>query len=234
MPRRVARRRVAARGLSLLGGLALARIWRVGSVAAQPLEPPGDVPWPDPTPASRPMVEVDEPDDEGSLADDEAEPADGQSPALASPGPWGVPPIKLTIPALGVEAAVEPVGQDPDGAMSAPTDPDEVAWYRLGPGMGVPGNVVFAAHVNWDGRNRVFGSLHQLAPGDAVQVIDAEGRGFEYVVESSHWVRADGAPVEEIFAQPSEPVITLITCGGEYVAARREYLDRLIVQARGR
>jgi hypothetical protein len=39
--------------------------------------------------------------------------------------------------------------------------------------------------------------------------------------------------MEEIFAQPSEPVITLITCGGEYVAATREYLDRLIVRARG-
>ena len=99
--------------------------------------------------------------------------------------------------------------------------------------MGVPGNVVLAAHVNWDGRLRPFGLLHQLEPGDAIQVIDAQGRGFEYVVESSHWVRAEGAPLEEIFAQPAEPVITLITCGGEYVASRREYLDRLIVRAKG-
>ena len=99
--------------------------------------------------------------------------------------------------------------------------------------MGVPGNAVFAAHVNWDGRLRPFGLLHQLEQGDAIQVIDEKGRGFEYVVESKHWVRAEGAPVEEIFAQPNEPIVTLITCGGEYIAARREYLDRLIVKARG-
>jgi sortase (surface protein transpeptidase) len=161
---------------------------------------------------------------------DESEPADAPLPAA---GPWGVPPVKLTIPSLGVEAPVEAVGLDEDGAMATPTKPDDVAWYELGPGMGVPGNVVLAAHVNWDGRLRPFGLLHTLEPGDAVQLIDAEGRGFEYRVESSHWVRAEGAPLAEIFAQPEQPVITLITCGGEYVAATREYLDRLIVRAVG-
>jgi LPXTG-site transpeptidase (sortase) family protein len=137
------------------------------------------------------------------------------------------------IPSLGVEAPVEAVGQDPDGAMSSPTLPDDVAWYKLGPGMGVPGNVVFAGHINWEGRTRTFGFLDQLDKGDVIQVIDEQGRGFEYAVESSHWVRAEGAPLDEIFAQPSEPIITLITCGGEYVASRREYLDRLIVKAKG-
>ena len=53
------------------------------------------------------------------------------------------------------------------------------------------------------------------------------------VAVSSRWVRADGAPVEEIFAQSSAPTLTLITCGGEYRPETREYLDRLIVRARG-
>jgi sortase (surface protein transpeptidase) len=156
--------------------------------------------------------------------------APAEHPSLAH---LGVPPVKLTIPALGVEAAVEAVGQDPDGAMSTPTHPDDVAWYAGSPGMGVPGNVVLAAHVNWENLPRPFSRLHLLQPGDAVQVIDAEGRGFEYVVEHAYWVRAEGAPVEEIFAPTPDPVLTLITCGGEYVASRREYLDRLIVRAVG-
>jgi len=151
----------------------------------------------------------------------------------STPGTWGVAPVKLMIPALGVEAAIEAVGQDPDGAMTAPTDPDEVAWYKLGAGMGVPGNVVFAGHVNWAGSLRVFGRIDQLDRGDVIQVIDAEGRGFEYAVETSRVVRAEGAPLDEIFVQPNAPVITLITCGGEYVPSRREYLDRVIVRAKG-
>ena len=117
--------------------------------------------------------------------------------------------------------------------MSAPSDPDTVAWYEPGPGMGVPGNVVLAGHINWNGRARAFGNLHLLEPGDAILVMDTEDHGYQYVVESSHWVRAEGAPVEEIFASTGEPILTMITCGGEYIAATREYLDRLIVRAKG-
>jgi hypothetical protein len=234
MASRVSRRRAAARGLLLLAGLSVAATWRPQTTSAQIVELPGDVPPPsEPTPASLPPVQGGEPTVPVSQTHDEAQPADQPAPAVAASGPWGVPPVKLMIPALGVEAAVEAVGEDPDGTMSTPTHPDDVAWYQLGAGMGVPGNVVFAAHVNWDGRLRPFGLLHKLAVGDAVQVIDEQGRGFEYVVESSQWVRAEGAPLEEIFAQPAIPVVTLITCGGEYVAATREYLDRLIVKAKG-
>lgn len=232
MAGRVPRRRVLAAALPLLGGLALL-LPSGHRVAAEPLDPPSDVPWP-----GQPAPDSDEPgaDVPADSAADGAAPSPDEAEAAPDSvdlGPWGVPPVKLALPSLGVEAAVEPVAQDPDGAMSAPSDPDEVAWYRLGPGMGVPGNVVFAAHVDWGGRPRVFGSLHRLEPGDPVLVVDAEGCGYEYVVESSQWVRAEGAPVEEIFAQPPEPVLTLITCGGEYVPSRREYLDRLIVRARG-
>jgi len=92
---------------------------------------------------------------------------------------------------------------------------------------------VFAAHVNWAGRLRPFCLIHLLEEGDVIQVIDEKDRGYEYAVESKHWVRAEGAPLDEIFAQPNEPVITLITCGGEFVPSSREYLDRLIVKARG-
>ena len=225
MASRISRRRAAARGLLLLAGFGLSAVWRTDRAAAQTYEPPGDLPWPpEPAPAIQPPV---------GDASDEARPADQPPPEVAASGSWGVPPVKLMIPALGVDAAVEAVAEDPDGAMSAPTHPDDVAWYQPGAGMGVLGNAVFAAHVNWDGRLRPFGLLHRLEEGDAIQVIDEQGRGYEYAVASRQWFRAEGAPLEEIFAQPAEPTVTLITCGGEYVASRREYLDRLIVKARG-
>jgi LPXTG-site transpeptidase (sortase) family protein len=248
----LSRRRALARGLALLGTLTISLNAGQRFTQAQTLDPPSDVPWPDGsppgnstpvsdsgTPSATPVADTDTTPAEAPLgqASDDSQPAFMPNPQAELPttpvGAWGVAPIKLTIPALGVEAAIEAVGQDPDGAMSAPTDPDEVAWYQLGPGMGVPGNVVFAGHVNWGGRLRVFGQIDQLDRGDAIQVIDAEGRGFEYVVESTKLVRAEGAPLDEIFEQPNQPVVTLITCGGEYVPSRREYLDRVIVRATG-
>jgi hypothetical protein len=219
----------------LLTGLSLSTALAVPRAEAQTLDPLPDVPFSGATLPSPSVVDGEAaPASENSAPEGEAEePTNEPLPAAAPTGPWGIPPAKLMIPAIGVEAMVEAVAEDPDGAMSAPTFPDDVAWYKLGPGMGVPGNVVFAGHINWDNQVRAFGLLDRLDEGDVVQVIDEQGRGFEYKVESLHWVRAEGAPLAEIFAQPDYPQVTLITCGGEYVAARREYLDRLIVKARG-
>src|SRR5262249_16151333 len=131
-----------------------------------------------------PAFSPDEPDDDEPLAT----------------GPWGVPPVKLSMPSLGVEAPIVPVGLEHDGSMAAPCAPDTVAWYERGPGMGVTGNVVLAGHINWAGRTPAFGFLDQLDHGDPILIIDAEGHGYQYAVESSHWVKAEGAPVSEIFA----------------------------------
>jgi len=83
----------------------------------------------------------------------------GTVPASSAPAPQ-VAPVLLKIPALGVDADVVPVGMDADGAMDVPKDPDTAVWWSLGPGTGVPGNVVIAAHVDWAGRLRVFGLLY--------------------------------------------------------------------------
>ena len=194
----------------------------VATLAALSVAPPGASAQSDPEePSPPPPTDVVSPPDETSVPGEEASP------------PPGVPPVTLAIPKLGVEAKVVGVTQEEDGVMASPENPDEVAWYSLGPGMGVGGNAVFAGHIDWGGIPRVFGRLSALEPGDVVLVVDAAGNGYQYAVESSRWVRAEGAPVEEIFAQTSAPTITLITCGGEYRAATREYLDRLIVHARG-
>jgi LPXTG-site transpeptidase (sortase) family protein len=197
------RRRFLAASLASTAVWSLRLAWP-GDALAEPEEPPAE-PVPKPDAAEEPLEFVSS----------------------------GTAPVSLAIPALGVSAAIQPVAQDPDGSMSAPSDPDQVAWYTLGPGMGVGGNVVFAAHIDWGNRPRVFARLDALDKGDAILIVDANGDGYEYLVNSSHWVRAEGAPVEEIFAQTTEAEVTLITCGGEYRPATREYLDRLIVKARG-
>jgi LPXTG-site transpeptidase (sortase) family protein len=143
-----------------------------------------------------------------------------------------VAPVEVFIPALGVDADVVPVGEDSDGAMGSPTDPDTVAWWSLGYGTGEdPGNVVLAGHVNWLGRLRPFGLIDQLAPGDEIVLHDELGREYHYQVTWSKLVEAEGAPVEEIFSPSDRAELTLITCGGTFVPATREYLDRTIVRA---
>lgn len=169
----------------------------------------------------------------GALARAEDDPPVPLAPTDEEFVPYGIAPIRLVIPRIGVAADVVPVGLDEDGAMSAPQNPDEVAWYALGPGMGLMGNVVLAAHVDWAGRQRVFGSLSRLGPGDEVIVWDEIGQQYVFQVEWSRWVDAGGAPVEDIFAQETRPELTMITCGGAFDQGSRQYVDRLIVRAKG-
>ena len=143
----------------------------------------------------------------------------------------GAVPVMLKIPVLGVEAEILPVGEDTDGAMVVPPRSDMVAWWALGFGTGVPGNVVLAAHVDWGGQVAVFGQLRHLERGDQIIVIDEQLRELVYQVVSSHWFAAEGAPVDEIFGSSDRPELTLITCGGRFDPATRQYLDRLIVRA---
>jgi len=154
----------------------------------------------------------------------------GQSAALETVDN-GAPPVRISIPAIGLDTEVVPVATDSDGAMSAPGDPDTVAWYSLGPGLGIGGNMVFAGHVDWGGRLRAFGSLSRLAEGDEITVWDAIGESERYVVESSDWVEAEGAAVDDIFGTRDSPSVTLITCGGTFDPWAHQYLHRLIVKA---
>ncbi len=140
-------------------------------------------------------------------------------------------PRRIRIPSIGVEAGFEYVGLTADGAMDIPKDPNEVAWYSLGPRPGEPGNAVIAGHVDWGGKTAVFWRLDDLKAGDVVQVVAVDERVYEFVVLWQRWYDAEAAPVAEVFAQSDANEITLITCGGVFDRKSRQYLSRLVVRA---
>lgn len=142
----------------------------------------------------------------------------------------------IQIPQIGVEAAVVPVGLDPDGAMAAPEGPDVVGWYRDGPGPGEWGNVLLDGHVDWTNRETgraygaVFWNLTRLSLGDQIMLWDGDQQYVYAVTEKLrfHWEDPEGASV----LQPTEDTrITLITCGGVFDRATRNYSMRDVVIA---
>lgn len=139
-------------------------------------------------------------------------------------------PKRILIPAIGVDAGFEFVGLAADGSMDVPKDPNQVAWYRLGPRPGERGNAILAGHVDWDGRMAVFWGLKDLQAGDLIEVVAADDKKYEFVVQWKKWYGADTAPVEDVFRQAEIGEITLITCGGEFDRKRRQYLSRLVVR----
>jgi len=143
----------------------------------------------------------------------------------------GSAPAVIDIPRIGTHAEIVPLGQEDDGTMQSPTDPDTVGWYNLGTGIGAPGNALLDGHVDWGGRLRVFGLLRQLAPGDTIQITDANGNVLNYSVSWSRMYDATTAPLDQIFEQTSDEQITLITCGGVFDQAAHMYISRWVVRA---
>jgi sortase (surface protein transpeptidase) len=141
-------------------------------------------------------------------------------------------PARLTVPALGVDAAVDAVGVEPDGQMTVPAEVDRVGWYRFGPVPGVAGSAVIAGHV--DSRTQGLGAmapLREAAPGDEVLVTDAVGGTTRWRVVARELISKQVLPLDRIFSRDGPPRLTLITCGGPFLPEFRSYRDNVVVVA---
>jgi len=152
----------------------------------------------------------------------------GQSPATTA----ALFPSRIIVSAIGVDAAVEPVGKKPDGSMGTPKNFNDVAWYSLGAKPGEAGNAVFAGHVNNAlGMAGVFEHLTDISIGERIVVADERGRMLTYVVRAVDLYQVDSAPLETIFTTEGSSQVVLITCEGVWDKDTRSYTKRLVVTA---
>jgi LPXTG-site transpeptidase (sortase) family protein len=76
-----------------------------------------------------------------------------------------------------------------------------------------------------------FYALTDLAEGDRVEVDLADGGVVAYEVTRVERIDKDQLPVDQLFARDGAPVLTLVTCGGEFDSARRSYRLNVVVTA---
>lgn len=141
-------------------------------------------------------------------------------------------PVRLAVPALGVDAAVEPVGVRDDGQMAIPDDVDRVGWYRFGPVPGDDGSAVLAGHV--DDRDQGLGELAPLRAAEAgaeVVVTDAAGTATRWRVVSREQIDKQALPLDRLFAREGPPRLVLVTCGGEFLPEYGGYESNVVVVA---
>jgi sortase (surface protein transpeptidase) len=140
-------------------------------------------------------------------------------------------PVGLSIPSLGVESQVVPVGLEPNGEMQVPPA-DQAGWYFYGPRPGeTDGTAVIAAHVDYGGQRGVFFDLRSLQVGAEIVVADEAGTPHRFVVTERFQVDKDQLPIEQIFVADGPPGLTLITCGGSFDSGARSYRDNIVVRA---
>jgi sortase family protein len=160
----------------------------------------------------------------------------GVAVTLRDAAPTGVPqlpaPVGLAVPALGVEAAVEPVGVRDDGQMALPEDVDRLGWYRFGPVPGAAGSAVVAGHV--DDLEQGLGALAPLreaGAGDEVVVTDAAGGTTRWRVVSRELVEKQALPLDRLFGRDGPSRLVLVTCGGPFLPEYGGYRDNVVVVA---
>lgn len=143
------------------------------------------------------------------------------------------PPVRMTIPAIGIQAMVVPVGLDEARAVQIPEDIATVGWYALGVAPGsTTGSAVLVGHR--DGRVQGRGALYdlaRLAPGDRIDVTDALSRELHFTVVAREVVAKAVLPTDDLFAIDGPPRLTVITCGGEYVRDGGGYQANVIITA---
>jgi sortase (surface protein transpeptidase) len=154
-----------------------------------------------------------------------------------SPGPSlilirKVNPIRLLIPAIGVNAAIETVGVTPDGDLAVPKQNPwiDVGWYASGSLPGEQGSAVIDGHLDRPGGYpAVFWRLRDLQTGDEVRVIDAVGKTLRFHVTGIAFYSPQNAPIQEIFGNDSGDFLNLITCAGDWIPSQHQTTLRLVV-----
>lgn len=139
-------------------------------------------------------------------------------------------PVRLKIPSINVDAAIDYVSIDASGAMAIKQSLTEVAWYELGPRPGEDGSAVIAGHYGWIGnQGSVFNDLNKLIKGDEVIVVDIKDTSITFVVRENQKFdpKADASTVFK--SDDGKAHLNLITCAGAWVNSENTYSDRLVV-----
>jgi sortase (surface protein transpeptidase) len=141
-------------------------------------------------------------------------------------------PVSVSIPKLGVQSKLIKLGLKKDLTMEVPADPADPGWFTGAPTPGALGPAVIAGHVNWNGVPGVFHRLDTMRRGDQVFVTREDGNTAIFTVTRVQQHAKSEFPTQAVYGSINHAGLRLITCGGAYDAARKKYLDNVVVFAR--
>lgn len=122
---------------------------------------------------------------------------------------------------------------DDGGVIEPPHDPTHIGIWVPGATLAdTTGTVLIAGHINYGGVQGAFSQLATLKPGDVVTTSDDVGVVTRWKVDKTYSVSKSGSLPAEIFTGKSSTArrLILVTCGGAFDSANRNYLDNVIAE----
>lgn len=127
-------------------------------------------------------------------------------------------PVRLRIPAIGVDAPMTELSLDDTGALRPPSAdmPGYAGWYGAGTPPGSAGTAVTAGHVDTPQGPGVFHRLGTLAKGHTIEIIRSDRRTAVFTVDAVELYDKKAFPDEKVYGSSHRPELRVITCGGPY------------------
>jgi hypothetical protein len=169
-------------------------------------------------------------------------PAAAAPPVVAATSPVVVPPpaplllaasvpVRVTIPAIGVDSPLLALGLQDDGTLAVPPDGAQAGWFTGAPTPGELGPAVIAGHVDWGGAPGVFFRLRELSTGDRITVTREDGSTAVFAVQRVERFPKDAFPTDTVYGDIDHAGLRVITCGGSFDHLARSYVDNTVVFA---
>ena len=140
-------------------------------------------------------------------------------------------PVRIIIPSLRVDAPVMRLGPAAGGSIQVPplANHNLTGWYDRSVTPGQDGTSVILGHVDSFTGPSVFYTIKDLTRGELVEVVRADGRTATFSVDGVQEVAKATFPSKAIYGNTRYPGLRLITCGGPFDTATRQYLDNIVV-----
>ncbi|WP_318203665.1 class F sortase [Streptomyces sp. SCL15-4] len=128
------------------------------------------------------------------------------------------PPLRIRIPAIGVDAPLTGLSLTPSGSLDAPPakEPNLAGWYEAGTTPGETGTAIVAGHVDNADGPAVFYRLGALRRGTRIEVDRRDGTVALFTVDAVEVYAARDFPDDKVYGAAPRPELRVITCGGGY------------------
>ena len=140
-------------------------------------------------------------------------------------------PVRVRIPAIGVDSELMDLGLQADGSLEVPPSGFPAGWFTGAPTPGEQGPAVLAGHVDWGGAPGVFWALRDVVAGDEITVSRADGSSAVFRVTEVGQYDKDAFPTAAVYADLDHAGLRVITCGGAFDHAAHSYEDNTVVFA---
>jgi sortase A len=139
-------------------------------------------------------------------------------------------PLRLKIPKINVDAAIDHVGLTSTGDLDVPKSFSSTGWYKGGVRPGEAGSAVIDGHFI-NGEPAVFNNLQNLQKGDELYVEDESGSLIKFIVRGSRLYLPNENAAAVFYSDDGKERLNLITCQGTWDRHQQDYTTRLVVFA---